>query len=444
MVKKGFFFLLLAVVLLFIISSCSLFTKQDQVEPPTFDPPGGSYDEEQFVSLNSPTSGVTIVYTLDGTTPQTGSPRYSEPIFINKTTTIKAKALRKGWKPSLVASATYTINIPPSTVEAPVFSLPSGTYNTIQSVQITCATIGATIHYTRDGSNPTQSSARYSAPIPVNSTTTLKAQAFKNDWIPSSISSASYTIDITPPSQFIYVSGGMFYNGTANITISSFYIDKYQITQAEYEAVMGSNPSHFGGNPNHPVEQVSWFDAIEYCNRRSLQEGLTPCYSYLDYGTNPDNWPLYWNLSNNFESKVFCSWTAPGYRLPTEMEWMFAAKGGNESNGYIYSGSNNIETVAWYFANSGGTTHEVGTKLPNELGIHDMSGNVREWCWDKLSAYLGGPQTDPHGWDHLLFHVLRGGSWNHYPGYCSVTNRLGNVANYSSFSIGFRICRIYP
>ena len=231
------------------------------------------------------------------------------------------------------------------------------------------------------------------------------------------------------PENFILVEGGTFNNGTSDVTISSFYIDKYELTQASYQAVMGTNPSSFGGNPNRPVERVSWFNAIEYCNRRSIQEGLTPCYSYLTYGTNPDNWPAGWNTKDKNHTNVSCNWSANGYRLPTEMEWMFAAKGGNQSQGYTYSGSNTIGDVAWYGSNSGSTTHTVGTKAANELGIYDLSGNVWEWCWD---VYSGS------------YRVHRGGCWYSGDNICTVSYRLASYATGSYSGVGFRCVRVSP
>jgi len=254
------------------------------------------------------------------------------------------------------------------------------------------------------------------------------------------------------PDDFVFVGGGTFNNGTSDVTLSSFYIDKYEITQAEYEAVMGDNPSYFGGNPNRPVETVSWFNAIEYCNRRSMQEGLTPCYSYSTYGTNPDSWPSGWNTSNTNHTNVSCDWTANGYRLPTEMEWMFAAKGGNQSQGYTYSGSNTIGNVAWYFDNSYNMgsdhpdygTHTVGAKLPNELGTFDMSGNVFEWCWDIYGSYPSGSQNNPTGASSGSHRVRRGGSWRGDAYSCTVSYRLGSHATFTTYVIGFRILRVSP
>ena len=223
---------------------------------------------------------------------------------------------------------------------------------------------------------------------------------------------------------FILVEGGTFNNGTSDVTLSSFYMDKYEITQAEYQAVMGVNPaSGYGVGSNYPVYYVSWFNAIEYSNRRSLQEGLTPCYSYSTYGTNPDNWPAGWNSSNGNHTNVSCNWTANGYRLPTEMEWMFAARGGNQTHNYTYSGSNTIGDVAWYESNSGNTTHTVGTKAANEQGIFDMSGNVWEWNWDIYGSYPSGSQNNPTGASGGSYRVLRGGGWNDDANVCTVSSR---------------------
>jgi formylglycine-generating enzyme required for sulfatase activity len=247
------------------------------------------------------------------------------------------------------------------------------------------------------------------------------------------------------PENFILVEGGTFHNGTSNVTISSFYIDKYELTQAEYQAVMGSNPaSGYGVGSNYPVYYVSWFNAIEYCNRRSVLEGLTPCYSYSTYGTNPDDWPSGWNTSYSNHTNVNCNWTANGYRLPTEMEWMFAAKGGNQSQGYTYSGSNTIGDVAWYSSNSGRRTHDVGEKTANELGTFDMSGNVFEWCWDIYGSYPSGSQTNPTGANSGSDRVLRGGCWSFNAGSCTVSYRGNLYATDSSSIIGFRCVRVSP
>ncbi len=244
----------------------------------------------------------------------------------------------------------------------------------------------------------------------------------------------------------VTVQGGTFINGTSNVTISSFKIGNCEVTQEQYSSVMGSNPaSGYGVGSNYPVYYVSWFDAIEYCNRLSMQEGLTPCYSYSTYGTNPDSWPSGWNTSYTNHTNVSCNWSANGYRLPTEMEWMFAARGGNQTHNYTYSGSNNLNEVGWYGENSGSTTHPVGTKEPNELGLYDMSGNVWEWVWDIYDSYPSGAQTDPHGATSGSVRVVRGGSWLYDANYCTVSSRgTGNATGSSLGGVGFRCVRVSP
>ena len=437
-------FILLALVLM--TFSCNKKTTEPDaqtVATPTFNPPGGSYSSTQNVTISCASSGATIRYTTNGNTPTESSTAYSGPLTVSQDTTIKAKAFMSGWTPSSTASADYTIDYP-ETVATPTFNPPGGSYPSPQNVIISCATSGATIHYTTDDSEPTVFSSLYSSPITVSQSTTIKAKAFMNGWTPSSRASATYAINITPPDQMVYVSGGTFHNGTSNVTVSSFYIGKYELTQAEYAAVMGTNPSFLAGNPNHPVEQVSWFNAIEYCNRRSIMEGLTPCYSYDTYGSNPDSWPSGWNSNDENHTNISCDWTANGYRLPTEMEWMFAAKGGNQSQGYTYSGSNNIGDVAWYSGNSGSTTHAVGTKAPNELGIYDMTGNVWEWCWDIDGYYPDDAQTDPHGASSGSFRMSRGGSWSDYAYVCVISDRSMNEATDEYVNLGFRVCRNAP
>ncbi len=331
--------------------------------------------------------------------------------------------------------------VAPQVVSDPVISPAGGSFDEAQTITITCETEDVDIYYSLDGTDPDQTSTLYLSPFNLASSATVKARAYKEDWQESQIASADYVIN----SDFVLVEGRTFHNGTADVTISDFYMSKYEVTQAEFQAVMGSNPSYFPGSDT-PVEKVSWFDAVKYCNIRSLQEGLTPCYNYNNEGTDPNDWSIGWNDRNNHTNFAF-NISANGYRLPTEMEWMYAAKGGNQqaASGYNqYSGTNveaELTNYAWYSANSGSTTHNVGTKEPNQLGIYDMSGNVLEWCWDIYGSYSSSAQTDPVGPATGSFRVLRGGSWYYSATYCRVAYRRSYFPTELGSAMGFRLAR---
>jgi len=185
------------------------------------------------------------------------------------------------------------------------------------------------------------------------------------------------------------------------VTLSAFTIGETEVTQALWQAVMGSNPSYFK-DPVLPVEQVSWDD----------------CQTFL-------------TKLNQLTGKTF--------RLPTEAEWEYAARGGNESTGYKYSGSNTIGNVAWYYDNGGSKTHAVGTKQANELGIYDMSGNVCEWCSDRYDSYSSSSQTNPTGAASGYFRVFRGGSWAYIARGCRVSYRRYFNPALRSSDLGLRL-----
>jgi formylglycine-generating enzyme required for sulfatase activity len=262
----------------------------------------------------------------------------------------------------------------------------------------------------------------------------------------------TYTMNVVAPEGFVLVQGGTF-SPSENyiVTLSSFFIAQYEVTQSEYMYSMSTNPSYFVGNSHRPVDTVTWFDSIEYCNRRSIMENLRPCYSYSSYGSNPNNWPSNWNTLAENQSNIKCDWCANGYRLPTEMESMFAAMGGIDTNNTLYSGSNNIEIVAWYRSNSYHVgqyhpdfgTHSVGTKNPNELNIYDMTGNVWEYCWDIYGEFPEGSYTNPTGPSTGEFRTSRGGSWYSPSERCLISYRgYGSTITMHYFN-GLRVVRNY-
>jgi len=236
------------------------------------------------------------------------------------------------------------------------------------------------------------------------------------------------------------------------VTISAFSMRRFLVTQGEWYDVMGTNPSRFyAGYPaiiaaganwrNLPVERVSWYDALVFSNRLSIARGLTPAYS-IGGSTNPDDWGLVPTSSDATWNAVTIVAGSTGYRLPTEAQWEFAARGGNGSPGnFTFSGSNNAAEVAWHDANSGGRTHEVGRLRPNALGLYDMSGNVWEWVWDWMGTYPSTPQTNPTGPAAGDTRVLRGGSWRAAPEFArsAIRNHVSPV--HRDFLIGFRLVR---
>jgi formylglycine-generating enzyme required for sulfatase activity len=231
--------------------------------------------------------------------------------------------------------------------------------------------------------------------------------------VPSERSQSSPTTESSPPDHLpseietsdgvpmVLIPAGRFTMGNDSqqdasppheVAISSFYMDRFEVTQECYERIMGKNPARRKGKRN-PVERVPWTDALKFCNLRSAEEGLTPCYKL-------ESWT--------------CDFAADGYRLPTEAEWEYACRAGSEGDYYFQGGIDQLDNHAWFRDNARRKPHPVGQKEPNAFGLYDMAGNVREWCndWYAVDAYSAGLAVDPHGPTAGEKAVLRGGAFS--------------------------------
>src|ERR1035437_3505061 len=205
------------------------------------------------------------------------------------------------------------------------------------------------------------------------------------------------------------------------VKVDGFFMDQHEIPQEIYEAVTSKNPSRVK-SPKNPVEQVTWSAAARFCNARSLQEGLTPCYD-----------------TNTWE----CNFSVTGYRLPTEAEWEYACRAGSTTEYCFGDNEDGLAEYAWYGGDIRGSAHPVGEKKPNVWGLYDMHGNVWEWCADWYGGYTAGAVTDPQGpttvptrGDHR---VMRGGSFFNAAASCRSTNRMGCTPNGHNGDYGFRV-----
>jgi formylglycine-generating enzyme required for sulfatase activity len=245
----------------------------------------------------------------------------------------------------------------------------------------------------------------------------------------------------------IHVKGGSYFFGDSDheITLSDFYIGQYPVTQALWQEVMGNNPSYFKGK-NRPVENISWYDAVAFCNTLNILIGYSPVYfrdkkfqKPLDYDTSQ---PM--DYENHIS--VFHSPQIPCYQLPSETEWEYASRGGCMDSPYELSGSDKLEEVGWFEDNSYQKTKPAGLKAPNELNIYDMSGNVWEWCADQFmdihklpqngATWMGGIKSEDR--------VFRGGSWLNPAKFCRSSSRAFDDPSHRSNYVGFRVVLFPP
>jgi formylglycine-generating enzyme required for sulfatase activity len=247
---------------------------------------------------------------------------------------------------------------------------------------------------------------------------------------------ATHAVSRPPMPVLVLVPGGKFPMGSTNglqdeqpvreVSLQDFYLGKTEVTFDEYdrfcEATGRAKPDDEGwGRGNRPVIHVSWLDAAAYCNWLSTAHGLTPVYTFLPDGRT--------GISRN----------ANGFRLPTEAQWEYAACGKQD---FPYSGSTDLNEVAWYLNNSGNQTHPVAHKAPNALGLYDLTGNVREWCQDWYGPYPAGATSDPVGAPTSKSRVLRGGHWGRNPEQQRITYRNAAKPDYHDYGTGFRLARL--
>jgi len=243
--------------------------------------------------------------------------------------------------------------------------------------------------------------------------------------------SAAFCQTNAAPVKVVLVEGGSFMMGGKDagpihkMSVASFYMMTTEVTQELYTEIHGENPSYHEGK-NLPVELVSWIDVAYFANALSKRDGLKPVYTFtIDYGVVDP--------------------AANGWRMPTEAEWEYAARGGKLSKNYTYSGSDKIDEVAWYAENSGRETRQVGQKKPNELGLYDMSGNVGEWCNDLFDDYSAGIPSSPSELikkgNTYVFFVYRGGHVEDNPEDATVTFRHNDTIFFKGADVGIRLVR---
>ncbi|RLL84785.1 formylglycine-generating enzyme family protein, partial [Mesotoga sp. BH458_6_3_2_1] len=315
----------------------------------------------------------------------------------------------------------------------------------------------AKYEYRKDGgtwtSNGTSTSYTWSGYLEDYHTFEVRAQDNEGAYSSTVSWSFTYSTGAVVVGEMVLVEGGTFTMGDEfgdledwcrpvhEVTLTyDFWLGKYEVTFDEYdafcEATGRSKPDDWGwGRGTRPVMNVSWWDAIAYCNWLSSKEGLPVAYRLLGETDEGQILDANGNVTTDITKVV-------GYRLPTQAEWEYAARGGKYRSPYKYSGSDNVDEVAWYEENSGSKTHEIGLKLANVLGIYDMSGNVWEWCSDWWYYYTETPKTNPYSSTIDSYRMNRGGCWYFGATGPRVANRGYSDPTGTGSNLGLRICRM--